>query len=389
MNHKKLKILVLTGIKSEYDILFPVLKELQDRGHELFIVASGAHLSDNHNNTYKRILEDGFLINDKIDTLLSTDRSVQRSKGTGLLISGVTQTVERTNPDFILVAGDREESIAAAVVGNYMDKLVIHIGGGDPVYGNADDPIRFAVSKLAHIHCSFTKTYANNLLKIGEEDFRIFITGNPSYANIDFVPVIKKTELLKQLGITNEKYVVLIKHPLSSELKDVGDQMKKTLSSLEQFCKKHGFQTLCIPPNSDPGSHEINSIINKYSNAAWFIKTKTLPRLQFVNLMRNASALIGNSSMGILEAPHYKLPVINIGNRQKGRLNAGNVEFVPYDINMIIKALEKATLDKKYQEKVKKIINPFGDSSASKKIIEVIESINLSDKKWYVKRKLC
>ena len=109
MKRKKLKVLVLTGIKSEYDILFPVLKELRNHGHELFIIASGAHLADSHNNTYKRILEDGFLISDKVDTLLSTDRSVQRSKGTGLLILGVTQAVERTNPDFILVEKIRKQ----------------------------------------------------------------------------------------------------------------------------------------------------------------------------------------------------------------------------------------------------------------------------------------
>ena len=130
-------------------------------------------------------------------------------------------------------------------------------------------------------------------------------------------------------------------------------------------------------------------VIGQYSEAEWFIKVDTLPRLQFVNLMRNASALVGNSSMGILEAPHYKLPVVNIGKRQQGRLNAGNVEFVSYDMNLILKALEKATLDEKYREKVKKIVSPFGDSSAPKKIREIIESVNLSDRKWYVKKKLC
>ncbi|NQU88814.1 MAG: UDP-N-acetylglucosamine 2-epimerase, partial [Mariniphaga sp.] len=143
-----MKILVSTGIRSDYDILYPVLSELKKAYHELVIVVSGAHLSNQHNNTYQRIIEDGFKIADKVDTLLSTDRAIQRSKGTGLLIQGLTQTVERTDPDFLLVLGDREESIATAIVGNYMEKLVVHIGGGDPVYGNADDPVRFAVSKL-------------------------------------------------------------------------------------------------------------------------------------------------------------------------------------------------------------------------------------------------
>ena len=215
-----MRLLCVTGIRSDYDILYPVLSELKKANHELIIVVSGAHLSDQHNNTYKRIIEDGFQIADKVDTLLSTDRAVQRSKGTGLLIQGLTQTVERTDPDFLLVLGDREESIATAIVGNYMEKLVVHIGGGDPVYGNADDPMRFAVSKLAHIHCCTAQAYAENLLKIGEENFRIFFTGNPAYANIDFVPMIEKVELMNQLEIESENYIDRLTY-----LKYVGDSV--------------------------------------------------------------------------------------------------------------------------------------------------------------------
>ena len=350
---------------------------------------SGAHLSYHHNNTYQRIMDDGFKIADKIDTLLPTDRLVQRSKGTGLLIQGLTQTVERTNPDFLLMVGDREESIATAIVGNYMEKLVVHIGGGDPVYGNADDPMRFAVSKLAHIHCCTAQPYAENLQKIGEENFRIFFTGNPAYANIDFVPVIEKADLMNQLDIKSENYIVIIKHPLSSEVESAGEQMETALKSLDAFCDKHNFQVVCIPPNSDPGSHKMKMVLEKYSEKDWLIKAETLPRLQFINLMRHARALVGNSSMGILEAPHYKLPVVNIGNRQQGRLNAGNIEFVPYINDEIIIAVEKATLDDEYRQKIKNLKNPFGDSSAPLKVMEAIESVDINDRKWYVKQKLC
>jgi len=384
-----MKILVSTGIRSDYDILYPVLSELKKAYHELVIVVSGAHLSNQHNNTYQRIIEDGFKIADKVDTLLSTDRAIQRSKGTGLLIQGLTQTVERTDPDFLLVLGDREESIATAIVGNYMEKLVVHIGGGDPVYGNADDPVRFAVSKLAHIHCCTAKPYADNLLKIGEENFRIFFTGNPAYANIDFVPAIEKADLMNQLDIKSQNYIVIIKHPLSSEVESAGEQMETTLKSLEVFCDKHNFQVVCIPPNSDPGSYEMKMVLEKYSQKDWLIIKDTLPRLKFINLMRHARALVGNSSMGILEAPHYKLPVVNIGNRQQGRLNAGNVEFVSYKKEEIIKAIEKATLDNACRQKISNLKNPYGDSSAPQKVVEAIESVDINDRKWYVKQKLC
>ena len=389
MKNRRLKILVLTGIKSDYDILYPSINELLSRGHQVLLVVSGAHLSDYHNNTYKRIEKDGFIIEEKIDSLLSTDRSVQRSKGSGILIQGLTQTVERTDPNFIMVLGDREESIAAAVVGNYMEKLVVHIGGGDPVYGNADDPIRFAVSKLAHIHCCSAKAHINNLRKIGEEDFRIFLTGNPAYDNIDSEQEIKKQELMIQLGISNENYIVLIKHPLSSEVGEATVQIELVLQAMEKFCTKNNFQVVCIPSNSDPGSYEMKLVIENYSDAKWFIRADTLPRLQFVNLMRNAMALVGNSSMGILEAPHYKLPVVNIGNRQKGRLNAGNVEFVDYKPSKIIKAVEKACFDLNYRGLIRSLKNPYGDGTAARKISEALESVNFNDRKWFVKQKLC
>jgi GDP/UDP-N,N'-diacetylbacillosamine 2-epimerase (hydrolysing) len=297
--------------------------------------------------------------------------------------------VERTDPDFLLVLGDREESIATAIVGNYMEKLVVHIGGGDSVYGNVDDPMRFAVSKLAHIHCCMAQTYADNLAKIGEENFRIFFTGNPAYANIDFVPEIEKEELRNQLRITSQNYIVLVKHPLSSEVEDAEAQMETTLKALIHFCQKNKFQVVNIPPNSDPGSYEMKMVIKKYSEADWLVNAETLPRLQFVNLMRNASALVGNSSMGILEAPHYRLPVVNIGNRQQGRLNAGNVKFVPYETDAIVKSLEEATLDDEYRQMIGNLENPFGDSSAPQKVRTAIESVDLNDRKWYIKQKLC
>jgi GDP/UDP-N,N'-diacetylbacillosamine 2-epimerase (hydrolysing) len=385
------KILAITGIRSEYDILYPVLDELRSAGHELLIAVTGAHLSDIHGNTQNRIALDGFKIADRIDTLLSTDRLVQRSKGVAMLITGLTQTVEREKPDFLLVVGDREESIATAIVGNYTDTLVAHIGGGDPVYGNADDPIRFAVSELAHLHCCIAQEYAQNLKNIGEEEFRIHFTGNPAYVNIDKTEHISLTKLSQSLDlpISEGDYLVLIKHPLSSEVEESRRQMEITLQSLEQFCKSKNYQAVCIPPNSDPGSQVMREVIQKYASKDWFHPVSTLSRSFFVNLMRHARALVGNSSMGILEAPHYKLPVINIGNRQKGRLNAGNVEFVDYIPDQIFNAIDKGCNNENFRKFVSLLNNPYGNGTAAKKIREAIESVDLQNNKWYVKKKLC
>ncbi len=385
-----MKILATTGIRSEYYILRPAIKELAKRGHDVKLILSGAHLSDWHGSNLKKIENDGFQISDRIDSLFSTDRKTQRIKGIGSLVTGISQCVDRENPDLLLYVGDREEGIATALVGNYMDVLFAHLSGGDTVWGNADDPIRFAISKLAHIHFPFAKEYAENLIKIGEEDFRIFLSGNPSLDSIRLTKKISNKELSKRLNINllDNGYVVLIKHPLSSEKESAGKQMRKTLESLNLFCKKHNYKVVGIYPNTDPGSYEILDQIEKYNDKKHFHFFKNLPHIEFVNLIRNSSALIGNSSMGILEGPYYQLPVINVGRRQMGRLNAGNVIFVDYNTSEILDALEKSCFDKDYTKHVKGLINPFGDGRASIKIAKSLESIDLHDKKWYIKKRL-
>jgi len=385
------KILAVTGIRSDYDIIYPVLDLLRKRDVDVCVVVNGAHLSDHFNMTQNRIIEDGFRIADRVDTLLSTDRLVQRSKGVGMLIQGLSQTVEREKPDFLIVVGDREESIATAIVGNYMDVLVAHIAGGDPVYGNADDPMRFATSKLAHIHLCFAKEYCQNLINVGEEDFRINWVGNPSYVNIQNTSKMSAEELSSGFNfkIENHKYIVLIQHPLSSEVDDTEHQILTTLTALTDFCSKHDFKAIVIPPNSDPGSYKIKNAINDLENNPDIHVAPSLPRIEFINLIRGAAVLLGNSSMGILEAPFYRLPVVNVGNRQLGRLNAGNVNFVPHDVEGIITALEMACFDEDYKQKVNNLINPYGDETAAEKIYDVLKSINRDDRKWYVKKRLC
>jgi len=388
MINKKKTILVVTGIRSEYDILYPVLKQLQKEDEfEVKVVVTGAHLSDWHGNTWKKIKEDGFNIVDKIDYLLMTNRKTQRSKGVGFLITALSQTVEREEPDCILFVGDREESIACCVVGNYMDVRVAHIAGGDTVYGNSDDPIRFACSELAHIHFTLAQKYSDNLVSLGEEPYRICFSGNPALRNLIDTPHMSKAELSTALGFDLDDYIVLLKHPLSSTKDDTYKQMVTTVESVQEFSATNGLKVVGIYPNTDPGSYDILNVIDELDdpNIKFF---KTLNRELFVNVMRHSLALVGNSSMGILEAPFYKLPVVNVGERQKGRLNAGNVDFVEYDKTEIIQALKKAVFDEKYREEVKLMTNPYGDGEADKKIVSFLKSIDFDDDSWLIKKKM-
>tara|TARA_B100001750_G_C15521970_1_gene612488 strand:- start:3155 stop:4330 length:1176 start_codon:yes stop_codon:yes gene_type:complete len=388
----KIKILAITGIRSDYDVIYPVIKAFNnDSRFELKLVVCGAHLSDWHGDGLNQIIDDGFDIVDRIDNLFMTNRKTQRTKGVGSLVVSLSQTVERESPDFLFVPGDREESIATSIVGNYMDILVAHLGGGDPVWGNADDPIRFAVSKLAHIHFTQADEYSKNLKSVGEDAFRIFTVGNPSLENIRNTKniVIKSLARKIDFDIKKGKFLVLVKHPLSSEKQASGSQMELTLEALNIFCKKYDYKVVASYPNTDPGSYDIINAIKKYEQSTRFKFFKNIPHDYFVNLLRNASVFVGNSSLGILEAPYYKLPVVNIGNRQQGRLNAGNVKFVKHEKKSIIKELEKACFDKKYRARVSKLKNPYGDGYTSDKILKILSTINIEDKKWYVKNKLC
>lgn len=382
------KILAVTGIRSEVEYLLPILVNLINDGFDVSIAVSGAHLSKWHNNSLEQIKSYGIKIVDMIDSLLATDRRTQRSKGVGLLLTGLSQTVERENPDILIVVGDREESIATAIVGNYMNVLVAHIGGGDPVYGNSDDPIRHAVSSMANIHFTLCDNYAENLLRMGEESFRVFNVGSPSLDGIKKLSSISMEEINDKLQIELEskKYIMLLKHPLSSEVDFSYKQMKTTLLAVESFCKKNDLKCIGIYPNTDPGSSSMIEAIDEFVDSDYISYFRNLERLIFVNLLRNSLCLIGNSSMGILEAPFLTLPVVNVGNRQKGRHNAGNVIFVDYINSDIENALEKSCFDDNYRMRLEQNRFFYGDGESCGKISSIIRDLDISDVKWYVKK---
>jgi GDP/UDP-N,N'-diacetylbacillosamine 2-epimerase (hydrolysing) len=210
----------------------------------------------------------------------------------------------------------------------------------------------------------------------------VCVSGNPALRNLKEVPSLSKSELSSKLNFDIDDYIVILKHPLSSAKDEAYQQMKVTLDAIKLFVEKHNVKAVGVFPNTNPSSYDILKAIEDVSSEK--IKFfKILPRDEFVNVMRHSLALIGNSSMGILEAPFYKLPVINVSDRQKGRLNAGNVEFVDYDESAIVKALDKAAFNKEYRQLVKNIENPYGDGGADLKIVSFLKSIDVKGKSWF------
>ncbi len=381
---KKRVILAVTGIRSDYDILSSVYRAIDhDDRLELKVAATGAHLSHAFGYTLADIKSDGFIVVDEIESLLSGDYNSSRVKGLAIQLQGLVQTVTRVKPDILLVLGDREESISTALVGAYMNIPVAHIGGGDRVVGNVDDQVRHAVTKLAHIHLVTNDESEERIIRLGEQEFRVFNVGNPGLDRILDEPYLNHSMLSENIGFSikkDEPFVIVIQHLLSTESREGYNQMKCTLEALEEI----GVKVVLSYPNSDAGSSELLRAIREYEDLPFLHSAKNIPRIDFINLLRLTSCLVGNSSAGILEAPILKIPVVNIGNRQHGRLHAENVEFIPHDKNLIMKYVRRAIFDENYKNSLLTCSNPYGDGKSSKRIADILATITI-DKELIIK----
>ena len=362
------RIVALTGIRSEYDILFSVLKAIDAHPDlEAEVIVSGAHLSPQFGYTVRQIEEDGFRIVQRIDSLLDANSAGGRLKSAALQQIGLVQALEHLSPDYLLVCGDREESISCALAGAYMNIPVAHLAGGDIVVGNVDDSVRHAVTKLAHLHFPFSEESADRILRLGEEPWRICLSGNPGLDRFGWVPPLSRAELAERLGLPpgDDPLVLLIQHNISSEIADAARQMEISLEAVAEL----GYPTLVGYPNSDAGSRDIIEVIRRYEAKVPTIRAyRNLPRAEFLGVLRQAAVLLGNSSLGILEAPFLKLPVVNVGNRQKKRQHAENVVFAPHDRKAIQRAVRHVLHDPTFRAKLADCSCPFGDGRAGERI---------------------
>ncbi len=375
----KKTVLVVTGIRSEYDIISHLLSEIKNHAElELKVIATGAHLSDRFGYTISNIESDSFKIEDRLYNLIDTDDAVGRAKGLGVQMQDLSQSVSRIDPDMLLVFGDREEAMTTSLVGQYLNIPVAHLSGGDSAIYNVDDQVRHAVTKLSHLHFATNKDSYDRILRLGEQSFRVYNVGNPGLDRLVRTPNLSLSELSDSIGFELNKerpFVLLIQHALSTEIDQAYDQMKSTLKAVDNV----GVKTVISYPNSDAGSRRIIDAIEEYEKKPHIHTSEHIPRLEFVNLMRHASCMVGNSSAGILEAPLLDLPVINIGNRQKGRLHADNVVFVNHDVNQIQNALEKVLHTDGPKKAAKNCDSPYGDGDSSQRISQILADVDIND----------
>ncbi|PIY19779.1 UDP-N-acetylglucosamine 2-epimerase (hydrolyzing) [Candidatus Desantisbacteria bacterium CG_4_10_14_3_um_filter_40_18] len=286
---------------------------------------------------------------------------------------GMTDALQRIQPDIILILGDRGEMLAGGIAGVYMNIPIAHLHGGE-VSGSIDEGIRHAITKLSHIHFPATRESARRIIRMGEEKERVFLVGAPGLDSILNEPLIPIEDLRGQFEL-NGNFILLVQHPVVTEIDAIEKQIRATMEAVMSM----GIQTIVLYPNADSGSQAIIRVINEFDNPPMIQIVKSLPHKIYLSLMKYARVLVGNSSSGIIEAPSFHLPVVNIGTRQQGRQRAINVIDVNCNREKIVEAIRFALCDREFKAKVKSCKNPYGDGMASKRIVDVLSSIEIDN----------
>lgn len=377
------KIAYLTGTRADYGRMIPVLRKLKnDSNFQLSIIATGMHLSYDFGHTIDDI-ETEFVVSKKIDMILSSDTNGAMAKSLGIGIVGITQALEEIKPDILLLLGDRGEMLAGAIAGAHLNISIIHIGGGHTTGGSTiDESIRHSITKFSHIHFVATKSHEERLCSMGENPENIYIVGAPDLDAIKNTKFANSHMIAEKYGLDLSKPILLfIQHPTTTTPLDNRNNIKISMDAIAEL----KYQTIVVYPNSDAGGLSEIEIIKKYEHFPFIKCYKNISYMDFLGLMSIASAMVGNSSSGIIEAPSFKLPVVNIGDRQKYRDRAINVIDVENNGLKIINAIEYA-ISNEFRKTLQNIVNPYGDGNTSEKIVKILSEIKITPeilhKKW-------
>lgn len=371
------KICVITGTRANYGRLKTVMNEIINHPElELKLIVTGMHLIPEFGYTVTEIENDGYVIDARVDMHLSNDTGAGMCKSLGLGLIGMTQAIESIQPDIILILGDRDEDLAGAIIGSHMNIPVAHIHGGE-VTGTIDESIRHATTKFSHVHFSATEGSKERLLKLGEIKDYVFNVGSPGLDAILNREYSTRRDLFNKFNLDDTKKLIIVaQHPVTTQKEQAEHQMKETMEAIKDLEE----QTILIYPNADAGGREMIAIIQQYESLDFITTYKNINFEDYLNLLNHADVMVGNSSSGIMEAPSYNLPVINLGTRQDGREQSTNILNVEHDRQLIREAIEKCLYDEKFIQQVDECINPYGDGKTGKRIANILAEIEINDK---------
>lgn len=373
----KRKICVITGTRAEWGILSPVIDAIQkSKNLGLYLVATAMHLMKDFGLTVKEIESVGFKNLEKIDISYQKDTGFEMAVSVGLAMQKLAKYFRRAKPDIVLILGDRGEMLAAAAAADYLNIPVAHIHGGE-ISGHVDGILRHAITKLSHLHFAATEEAKDRILSLGEEPWRVVVSGAPALDRILNEKLPDSKAVYRRYGLEyGKKTVIIIQHPVSTEVKNAPIQIRETLAAVKSF----GLQTVVIYPNADAGGRKMIQEIEKYRKFPDLHLFKSVPQRDYFALLKEAALLVGNSSSGIIETPSFKIPVVNIGSRQAGRLKCANVIDTDYSRDSIARAIKKALRDKNFVLKVKRCKNPYGDGHAAERVVKVLSQVKLDEK---------
>lgn len=374
------RIGIMTGTRAEYGLLKPLMQEInKDNDLELYLIVSGMHLSPEFGMTYKEIEEDGFQINAKVEMLLSSDSPVGISKSIGLGIIGFADEFQRADLDMLILLGDRYEALSAAISAMVMRIPIAHLHGGELTEGAIDEGIRHSITKMSYLHFTSTEQYRNRVIQLGENPERVFYVGALGVENIKKINLMTKEELEKSIHFEiDENTVVVTYHPVTLENNTVEEQFLNLLKVLDRNPK---IRMIFTKANADTNGRIVNELIDKYAaqNSERACAFMSLGQKRYLSALKYCRIVIGNSSSGIIEAPSFGKPIINIGDRQKGRICADSVINCGYTQQEIQQAMETA-LTEEFENKARNCRNPYEKENTAANIISVIKDYLLNDK---------
>jgi GDP/UDP-N,N'-diacetylbacillosamine 2-epimerase (hydrolysing) len=374
---EKRKACIVTGTRAEYGLLYWLMKEIEASTKlELQIIVTGMHLSSEFGLTYQQIEKDGFTINKKVEMLLSSDSEVGITKSMGLGLIGFADALNDLSPDLIVVLGDRFEILAAVTAAMISKIPVAHLHGGEATEGAFDESIRHSITKMSHLHFTATEEYRKRVVQLGERPTRVFNVGAIGIDNIKRLQLLSKGEFEEaiQFKLANRNLLVTF-HPVTLENATSQEQFNHLLNALNKLEETNIFFT---KSNADTDGRVINRMIDSYvtDHPERSIAFDSLGQLRYLSAMLYVDGVVGNSSSGLLEAPSFKIGTINIGDRQKGRIQATSViDCLPTEDD-ITKALKKL-FSREFNESLTQTTSPFGNGGVAEKITKIIEDTNL------------
>jgi GDP/UDP-N,N'-diacetylbacillosamine 2-epimerase (hydrolysing) len=370
------KICVVTGARADYGCLRWVMQGIRDSpGLELQIVATGMHLSPEFGLTYREIERDGFVIDSKIEMLLSADSASALAKSTGLGLIGFGEVFQRLRPDLLFVLGDRFEIFAAAAAATLARIPIAHAHGGETSEGAFDEALRHSITKMSHLHFVAAEAYRKRVIQLGESPERVFLVGGLGLDNIGKLRLLEREALEAALGFKLGRRNLLITfHPVTLENATSAAQMDALLGAVDSLEDTHLIFTL---QNADTGGRALIEMIERFvANRPNAYAAASLGEQRYLSCMRHVDGVVGNSSSGLIEAPSFKKGTINIGDRQRGRLRATSVIDCDPSREAIDAALQQL-YSAEFQSRLPGVRNPYGEGGASARIVPILRDYPL------------